>query len=168
MNLTRRSAGRDQIWKRCPRSGAVLLEVLLALALFVFAATVVTSSLNSGVTRVARLRSQLHAVNLAASVLSEIKLGIIPATSSGPEPFEAPFDQWSWAVEEKPYSFGSEDVSGLHLVTVIVKNNDKTAAQRLTEIIALPSGAGAANSFDSAFNKSVPLSPASANNVPVP
>ena len=167
MNLNRRSAGQNHFCSHRSWSGAVLLEVLLALALFVFAATIITSSLNSGVTRVARLRSQLHALDLAESVLSEVKLGIIPATSSGAEPFKAPFDQWTWEVQERPYSFGSENVSELHRVTVIVKNNDKTAAQRLTEIISLRSATAGPNSFGGAFNGSGALSPSAANKIPV-
>jgi type II secretory pathway pseudopilin PulG len=151
-----------------PQRGAVLLEVLLALALFVFAATVITSSLNSGVDRVARLRAQLHAVDLAVSVLSEVKLGILPVQSQGPEPFEAPFDQWTWQVEAAPYSYGSEEVSALQLVTVIVKDNENTTVQRLTGILTPPPTTGALDSLGGAASDSAGFVPATASGVSVP
>ncbi len=151
------------------RHGAVLLEVLLALTLFVFAATIIVSSLNSGVERVARLKAQLHAEDLAVSVLSEVKLGMLPVESQGPQPFDAPFDQWTWQVEAAPYAYGSEDalgdVSALQLVTVIVKNNEATAAQWLTEILTPPGGTDGLDSLGGAANDSSALPPGTANGV---
>lgn len=125
------------------RSGAVLLEVILALALFAFAAAVVSSSLHSAVERTARLHAQTHALDLAVSVLSEIQMGVRPLASAGPEPFEAPFEQWTWQVEVTPYSFDTEDTSGLQLVAVVVRNEDGTAVQRLTQLVAPPPAASA-------------------------
>ncbi len=79
--------------------GAVLLEVVLALGLFVAAAAVVSASLNASLESVDRLRLNLHAVNLAVSVLSELQLGTRAVeTGSGPQPFEPPFEQWGWEV----------------------------------------------------------------------
>ncbi len=151
------------------RRGAVLLEVLIALTLFVFAATVIVSSLNSGVERVARLKAQLHAEDLAVSVLSEVKLGMLPMESQGPEPFNAPFDQWTWQVEATPYAYGSgdasADVSALQLVTVIVKNNENTAAQWLTEILSPPGGTQGLDSPSGVANDSSELTSGAANGV---
>lgn len=137
------------------RRGAVLLEVILALALFAFAAAVVSSSLHSAVERTARLHAQTHALDLAVSVLSEIQMGVRPLTSAGPEPFEAPYEQWNWQVEVTPYSFDTEDTSGLQLVAVVVRNEDSTAVQRLTQLVAPPPAAPAANATDN-FDSSAP------------
>lgn len=120
------------------RRGAVLLEVLLALGLFVFAAAVVTSGLNAAVERTLRLQAQTHALDLAVSVLSEIQMGLRAPQSAGPEPFEAPFERWTWEVEATPYTFGTEEVAGLQHVTVIVRGETPPAVQRLTEILAPP------------------------------
>jgi len=123
-----------------PPRGAVLLEVLLALGLFVFAAAVVSSGLNAAVERTLRLRAQTHALDLAVSVLSEVQLGIRSAETAGPEPFEAPFEQWTWEIEAAPHSFGTEDTAGLQQVTVIVRGGTPATVQRLTEILVVPSG----------------------------
>src|SRR5687767_5719919 len=60
---------------RLPRGegvGAVLLEVLLALALFCGAAGVIMGSLTSSVRAVDRLRLEAQAADLAVTTLSEI------------------------------------------------------------------------------------------------
>ena len=72
------------------RGGSVLLEVVLALALFVGAATVISTGLNASVQAVYRLRQSTHAANLAISVLSELQMHIRPVAAAGPEPFAAP------------------------------------------------------------------------------
>ncbi len=119
--------------------GAVLLEVLLALGLFVVAAAVVTGGLNAAVERTIRLRAQTHALDLAASVISEIQMGLRASQAAGPESFEAPFDQWTWEIEVGPYTFGTENAPGLQLVTVIVRGETPPTVQRLTTIL-LPQG----------------------------
>jgi type II secretory pathway pseudopilin PulG len=120
--------------------GAVLLEVLLALALFVFAAAVVSSGLNAAVERTLRLKAQTHALDLAVSVLSEVQMGIRPAETAGPEPFEAPFEPWTWEIEAVLHSFGTDDTAGLQQVTVIVRGGTPATVQRLTEILVVPPG----------------------------
>lgn len=116
--------------------GAVLLEVLLALGLFVFTAAVVSSGLHAAVDRTLRLRAQTHALDLAVSVLSEVQMGIRPAQAAGPEAFEAPFAQWTWEVEAVPSTLGTEEVAGLQLVTVVVRGGEPATVQRLTGILA--------------------------------
>jgi type II secretory pathway pseudopilin PulG len=129
-------------WTRGTRRdrGAVLLEVLLALGLFVFAAAVVSSGLNAAVDRTLRLRAQTHALDLAVSVLSELELGLRPAVAGGPEPFDPPFEQWTWELEAVPQSFGTDDLSGLQQVTVIVRGGEPPAVQRLATIVNVGGG----------------------------
>ncbi len=126
--------------RRRPESGALLLEVLIALALFVFAAAVISSGLSSAVDRTLRLREQAHALDLAVSVVAEVEMGLRPARNAGPEPFDPPFETWTWQVEASPYSFGGGEVAGLQTVTAIVRNGAQTTVQRLTQLIpaALP------------------------------
>lgn len=121
-------------------AGAVLLEVLVALGLFVFAATIVSNGLNAAVERTLRLKLQTHALDLAVSVLAEIQIGMRPAQPAGPEVFAAPFEAWTWQIETVPYSFGTEELAGLQQVTVIVRGGAPPTVQRLTELLLPPAG----------------------------
>ncbi len=114
---------------------AVLLEVILALTLFVFAASIISTSLQTAVDRTQRLHAQAHSLDLAASVLAEIEIGIRPAQSAGPDHFEAPFAAWTWQIEASPYTFGGTDSAALQLVNVIVRQDSASAVQRLSRII---------------------------------
>lgn len=117
------------------QQGAVLLEVVLALTLFAFAAGILSSSLNSAVQRTLRLHDQTHALDLAASVLAELELGIRTPQNSGPEPFESPFESWTWQIESTPSTFGTGDLSPLAQVTVIIRHTTSSTVQRLTGIL---------------------------------
>ena len=121
--------------------GAVLLEVLLALGLFVFAAAVVSNGLNAAVERTLRLKAQTHALDLAVSVLSEVQMGLRPSQAAGPEAFETPFEQWTWEIEAVPYTLGTDDLAGLQQVTVVVRGGAPPTVQRLAEILAPSVGA---------------------------
>src|SRR5258708_4398278 len=93
-------AGRTR--RRHRQEGAVLLEVILALVLFVAAAAVLTSGLSSSLDGVERLRLNTHAADLAVTVLSELQLGIKSLALSGPQQFEAPLDAWTWELVASP------------------------------------------------------------------
>ena len=82
--------------------GAVLLEVVLALVLFVAAATIIGSALNTSANGVERLRLSVHAADLATSVLSELQIGSRTPGDGSPEPFAPPFDTWMWQVSTSP------------------------------------------------------------------
>jgi len=115
------------------RRGAVLMEVILALVLFVGAATVITGAFNASVNSVERLRLQTHAANLAVTVLSEMQMGILPVESAGPEPFEAPFERWTW--ETQVSALDGETFSGgqLNHVEVIVRLEEESMVYRLAQ-----------------------------------
>lgn len=116
----------------------MLLEVLLALALFVFAAAVVSSGLSTAVDRTLRLRAQTHALDLAVSVFSELEMGLRPLAAEGPEAFEAPFEQWTWEIAIVPYTLGTEDRAGLQQVTVVVRSEAPPTVHRLTGLLLSP------------------------------
>jgi hypothetical protein len=111
--------------------GAVLLEVVLALVLFVAAAAVITAGFRSSVTGVDRLRDQTHAVNLAVTVFSEIEMGIRPAQAGGPENFDPPFDEWTWALEIAPPEDLFSETAGPSPVEVIIRNELSGTVYRL-------------------------------------
>ncbi|MBI2946419.1 MAG: hypothetical protein HYY23_02160 [Verrucomicrobia bacterium] len=116
----------------------MLLEVVLALSLFVLAATVITGGLNASVREAERLRLNLHASNLAISLLAELQMGVKPVEAAGPEPFEAPFEMWTWQIETSPIDDDSEAGLPLRNVEVIVRHLNRPIVRRLTQFLVPP------------------------------
>ena len=147
---TARPNTAPSVLRPSPASGAVLMEVLLALALFVVAAAIVTASLNASLRSLDRQRLHLHAANLAASALAEIQLGARPSTPAPSQPLPAPNDAWS--VEVAPHD-APPDFSGtqpLEHVQVIVRHRSEPVVQRLSlrlAPVAIANEPGAATSF---------------------
>ena len=114
-------------------AGAVLLEVLLAVALFVGAAAVATASLNASLQSLERQRLQTQAIHLAASVLAEIQLGARPGTTSPAQPFEPPFEIWSWELVTDAGPTDFSESAPLTLAEVIVRHSSQPIVQRLAQ-----------------------------------
>jgi len=116
--------------------GGVLLEVVIALALFVAAAAIITSGMNAAVRSVERQRLNTHGVNLAATVMSELRMGLRVYDPADPEPLEAPYPNWTWqvvATPEESLDLGSE--SGFQQVEVIVRHQQPAHTVRLMELL---------------------------------
>ncbi len=114
--------------------GVVLLEVILALALFAATAAIVTTGINSSIKAVERLRLGAHATDLAITVNSEIQLGDKPATVTEPEPFTEPFTNWTWQVvssAEAPIDPGDS----FQHVEVVIRHIDPPYVFRFGEIL---------------------------------
>ena len=114
--------------------GAVLLEVVLALLLFVAAVAIVSGAFNSSMMSLERQRFGVQAANLAATVHAELDLGLRTTESLGPENFERPFDQWTWqlvpaGMEDKT----SGEASGLTAIEVVIRNTNSAGAYRLAQ-----------------------------------
>jgi len=120
---------------RCthPRTGAVLLEVLLAVALFVGVAAVATASLNASLQSLERQKLQTQATHLAASILAELQLGSRPNTPSPAQPFEPPFESWSWEVVFDNGTVDFSEATPLDLVEVIIRHQSPPIVQRLAQ-----------------------------------
>ena len=122
------------------RAGAVLIEVILALVLFLGAATIIGTALNSSATGVERLRRSAHAADLATSVLSELQIGSRSLAVSGPEPFEPPFDTWMCEVRTMPIEQREETKAGsLIQVEVVVRDTESDLVYRLFQTMPLSS-----------------------------
>jgi hypothetical protein len=125
------------------RSGAALLEVLIALALFVAAAAVVTGALNSSLESLERQKLGTHAVDLATSVMAEIQLGIRVPGGEGRRPFDAPFQDWTWeasllTVEETASPTAITGATGGSTrVEVVVRHKTAPVVQRLAQVIRI-------------------------------
>ncbi len=127
------------------RDGAVLMEVVLALALFAAAAAVIGSGLNASSRSLDRLRFTTHASDLAESVLSEIQLGLKPLAEAGPENFDPPFQDWTWQLAVTPAGDSPFARTQLQHVEVIVRNQQSAAGFRLSQLLSSvqnASGAG--------------------------
>ena len=116
-------------------SGAILFEVVLALALFVFAAAVISGGFSTALKRVERMRAELDASNLAISTLAEIALNLKPMTTSPPAEFEPPMERWTWQVEVTEPSEDLDMSGGLTLVEVIVRNEEQEWETRFARMI---------------------------------
>ena len=116
-------------------SGAILFEVVLALALFVFAAAVSSGGFSTALKSVERMRTELDASNLAISTLAEIELNLKPMTTSPPAEFEPPMERWTWQVEVTEPSEDLDMSGGLTLVEVIVRNEEQEWETRFARMI---------------------------------
>ena len=128
MTLSGPNTGREP-------SGAILFEVVLALALFVFAAAVISGGFSTALMSVDRMRAELDASNLAISTLAEIELNLKPMTTSPPAEFEPPMERWTWQVEVTEPSEDLDMSGGLTLVEVIVRNEEKEKETRFARMI---------------------------------
>ena len=116
-------------------SGAILFEVVLALALFVFAAAVISGGFSTALKSVERMRTELDASNLAISTLAEIELNLKPMTTSPPAEFEPPMERWTWQVEVTEPSEDLDMSGGLTLVEVIVRNEEQEWETRFARMM---------------------------------
>ena len=128
MTLSGPNTGRES-------SGAILFEVVLALALFVFAAAVISGGFSTALMSVDRMRAELDASNLAISTLTEIELNLKPMVTSPPAQFEPPLERWTWEVEVTEPSEDLDMGGGLTLVEVIVRNEEKEKETRFARMI---------------------------------
>ena len=118
----------------CSERGSVLLEVLLALALFAAAAAVVTTALNASLGSLDRQKLGAQALNLSASVMAEVQLGIRPATSESPKVLEPPFQDWTYELALTPAETSAGEGTGLTRVEVIIRNQKSPVVQRLAQV----------------------------------
>ena len=119
------------------RRGAVLLEVLLALFLFVAAAAIITASMNASLEGLDRLKLNTHAGNLATTVLAELQLGIRTADVSGEQAFEKPFEEWTCELARASAETESGEASGLTQIEVIIRRKNPDLVYRQAQLLKL-------------------------------
>jgi Tfp pilus assembly protein PilV len=141
------------------RRGALLLEVVLALALFVTAGIAILSMVGQSVGSLKAAREKLHAADLARSAMAKIEAGIesaevlngpVPAwreeTDSSADGNDARLTDWELRVQTEPSSY-----SGLTLVTVTAAKagNKSGPAYTLKQLVRLsPRAADEAGGLD--------------------
>ena len=100
-----------------------LLEVLLALAIFVGSAALLSRLVLLGIENAEFARLQAHALLLAESRFAELEAGILTVDDAGTYPVEeAPDWQWTLGVE-------NQDTPGLYLVEIVVENISEGTAR---------------------------------------
>lgn len=127
--------------------GAVLLEVILALGLMLFAAAVINHGMQASVDTVDRLKYSTHAQNLAVSVMSQIHMGILPMVTTEAQPFTAPFEDWTYEIETRDFGESLLNSSRPTQVEVIVRHATLDYTRRMTEVF-LPNAGGPRASWD--------------------
>ncbi|MBI3869121.1 MAG: hypothetical protein HY299_11390 [Verrucomicrobia bacterium] len=116
-------------------SGALLLEVILALVIFVAAAAVLGVAFSASIEGVDRQKRQLHASDLAITVLSGVQLGTRPAASGGPAAFNAPFQDFTWQLVVTPLS--NEETGAVRRVEVTIRHKSSPLVYRLAQWLNL-------------------------------
>jgi type II secretory pathway pseudopilin PulG len=129
------------------RRGALLLEVVLALALFVMAGMAILSQVGQSVGSLKAAREKQHAADLARSAMAKIEAGVetaevlngpVPAwreeTDSSADGNDARMTGWELKVQTEPSSF-----AGLTLVTITAgkTGNAGGSAYTLKQLVRL-------------------------------
>jgi hypothetical protein len=124
------------------RSASVLLEVIIAIALFVAAAGTLYAAIASSLRAVQRVRVETMASDLAVTVLSEIHMGLREPTSEGPEPFVDPLEGvederltgWTWEIAAEEITSDDQELPGMTQVTVTITHTETGKGCTLVEL----------------------------------
>ena len=121
-------------------TGVVLLEVILAVALFASAAAVVGMALKSALDAANRMRLETQALNLAQSVLGDIAVGRIEMVDTPETPYDEDDPRWTYEIITESLT----DASNLKRVTVVVRCTDRPWLKpaELTQLMLVTDRAG--------------------------
>jgi len=112
-------------WRRTRSArlrAAVLLEVVLALAIFVGMAMAVLGGLSTSVRSARHVGLEARAADLAVTLLSEMELGLVAVEDAGPESYEdEALQDWTWEVVVSPLTSELPDLD-VTRVEVIIRN----------------------------------------------
>jgi type II secretion system protein I len=126
------------------RPGLSLLEVLVAMAIFLFSIVAIDRLVIAGADRALEVRYRSEAIQIAQTKLAEAAMGAIPLSSQGATPLEEDPD-WQWSLDAEQAS-----VTNLWNVTVSVSRSGPDGSAReyctLTQMVLDPSQRG--SSFD--------------------
>jgi len=117
--------------------GAVLLEVVLAIALFVLSVGVVAGALDIAVRGAMMLKRETQAADLAVSKLAELQsLPYSPVRESPTDYDDERLDGWSYEVVVDKLDMSSSLVPPIDRVAVIIRHRDlPDFAYRLSQLV---------------------------------
>jgi len=110
----------------------VLLEVVLALLLFVLAAGVLLGSLSAAIASVQRIKRQATGQDLAVSVMSRIECGDLEPADAGPLEFEDGPPGWTWQVRAEDVTVNPEAATLIRLSVTVASPEDGFGGGRIT------------------------------------
>jgi len=117
-------------------AGTILLEVIIALVLFLTAAAVVFSGLSASYTALKRANLSASAADLAVTKLSEIQMGLVDLTSSGPNSYEEEeLAGWSWQVVAEPAQSDVLFEPRQVRLEIVIAHEDPAYACRLVHLV---------------------------------
>ena len=125
------------------RRAVVLLEIILALTLFVAAAGVILGALHASIESVNRIRTEARAADLAVTLMSEMRMGLVEPKDDGPNEYEDPLEHWTWQI----VTCEVEDQGGsppMKRVEIVIRQVQEGYVYRMAELFACPDAGGQA------------------------
>ena len=106
------------------RSGLSLLEVVIALAIFLFSLAGISQLVNVANDRSLEVQLQLQATQLCQTKLAELSVGVVPLMTQTDVPFlDDP--EWQWSVECNP-----GPIEGLWSIRVSISRSQSNGSRR--------------------------------------
>ena len=105
------------------RGGLTLLEVLIALGIFLMALVAISTLVTASADQALEIQQRSRAIQLCQSKLAEVIAGVVPLSGQG----DAPFDEdpnWSWSLDAD-----QGDIAGLWKVTVHVSRQQPNGSR---------------------------------------
>jgi len=144
---------------KCARRGMTLLEVVIALTIFLFSLVALSHLVSLGNERALEVQQQAHASMLCQSKLAELVAGSETLGSSGLSPFpddtappNSPFANFQYQIEAS-----ESDIPNLWNVTVIVqkdRGDGRVLEVQLSQMVLDPSARGNATTSGSTSSTS--------------
>jgi type II secretory pathway pseudopilin PulG len=119
---------------RRPPQGAILLEVVFALALLAAAAGVILGGMTSSIHAAERVRSEADVADVSVTLASRIQMGLVPMEDAQDQAFDDPrFDGWTFSIKATPID--AVTGSDLKHVEVTVTSPDKKVTMRTATLM---------------------------------
>jgi hypothetical protein len=126
---------RNCIGKFHAGRGAMLLEVVLALGLFVMTAVFVLDGMTSATRAVSRARMDSAAADLAITIMSEVEIGTILMVNAGPTDFEMiGYEGWTWEVVFNPLP-NHVELTQLLECEVVIRHEEDDIVHRMSQVL---------------------------------
>ena len=116
------------------------MEVVLALALFFLAGTVVYGGLSSSMAAVGRVRLAAQAADLAVTKLAEIQLGELDLLDEGPNAYEEEaLAEWTWQIivtsMDSDVLLDDSQAPPMVQVEIVVAHTSEPVVRRLVQLM---------------------------------
>ncbi|MBL7140184.1 MAG: hypothetical protein ISS74_04675 [Planctomycetes bacterium] len=119
------------------RRGAVLLEVVLAVAVFVGMAMAVLGGLSTCLKSARHVGLEAQATDLAVTLLSELQLDLLPVEDAGPEVYEdETLQEWTWQVAVVPIMTELAELE-VNRVEITIRNTVYNYTYRLNYLLGV-------------------------------